>query len=147
VLVSKVVVAALFSGVVAALMGIGALVVARVDISAQAWRTVAAVSLYAILAAVLGIGVAVLIRHTAGAVAVLLLWPLLVEPLLGNLPGRGPQLGPYLPFANVMRFLDVTWLFPGYAWRWGVAGSLAYFAAVVLAVFVVAVLTVNRRDA
>ena len=147
VLVTKAVVAAVFSGVVAVFMVIGSVLVARADMSAAVWRTTGAFALYASLAAVLGIGVAALVRHTAGAVAILLLWPLLLEPLLGNLPGRGPQLGPYLPFANVLRFLDVQWLFPGYAWHWGVLGSLGYFSAVVVAVFIAAVLLVNRRDA
>ncbi|MGZ8801157.1 MAG: ABC transporter permease [Mycobacterium sp.] len=147
VLVAKAVVAAAFSGISAAIMVLGSILVARVDINAEAWRTTAAVGLYAALAAVLGVGVAALLRHTAGAVSVLLLWPLLVEPLLGNLPGRGSEIGPYLPFANVFRFLDVQWLFPTYATPWGVPGSLGYFAAVVGAVFVVAVVVVNRRDA
>jgi hypothetical protein len=93
------------------------------------------------------VGVAALLRHTAGAVTVLLLWPLLVEPLLGNLPGRGAQIGPFLPFANVFRFLDVQWLFPVYDMRWGALGSIGYFTGVVAVVFIVAVVTVNRRDA
>jgi hypothetical protein len=63
-------------------------------------------------------------------VTVLLLWPLLVEPLLANLPGRGWQIGPYLPFANIFRFLDVQWLFPEFVMHWGTMGSLSYFAAV-----------------
>ena len=147
VLVAKAVVAAVFSGAVAAIMVLGSILVARVGLDAAAWRTTAAVALYAALAAVLGVGVAVLLRHTAGAVTVLLLWPLLVEPLLGNLPGRGPQIGPYLPFANVFEFLDVQWLFPSYAMHWGPVGSLGYFFVVVAAVFVAAVVAVNRRDA
>ena len=69
-----------------------------------------------------------LLRHSAGAVAVLLLWPLLVEPVLGNLPSIGSEVGPYLPFANVFRFIDVQWLYPGYAMPWGEFGSLVYFA-------------------
>ncbi|MEC9323397.1 MAG: ABC transporter permease, partial [Actinomycetota bacterium] len=77
----------------------------------------------------------------------LLLWPLLVEPLLGNLPGHGARIGPYLPFANALRFLDVSWLFPAYDMPWGEWGSLGYFAAVVAVVFAVAVGTMNRRDA
>lgn len=146
VLAAKAVVAAVFSGVVAAIMVIGSVLVARIGLG-DAWRTTAAIALYATLAAVLGVGVAALLRHTAGAVAVLLLWPLLVEPLLGNLPGRGPQIGPYLPFANVFRFLDVQWLFPTYAAPWGPLGSLGYFTVIVLGVFVTAVVVVNRRDA
>jgi hypothetical protein len=145
-LAAKAVVAAVFSGVVAAIMVIGSVLVARAGLG-DAWRTTAAIALYATLAAVLGVGVAALLRHTAGAVAVLLLWPLLIEPLLSNLPGRGPQIGPYLPFANMFRFLDVQWLFPNYPPPWRPLGSLGYFTVIVLGVFVTAVVVVNRRDA
>ncbi|MGE0215489.1 ABC transporter permease [Mycolicibacterium sp.] len=153
---AKVAVAAVFSAVAALLMVAGSVLVARwvADPPAGELLTVAgsarigaAVALYAALAAVLAVGVAALVRHTAGAVAVLLLWPLLVEPLLGNLPGRGVQIGPYLPFANVFRFLDVPWLFPTYAGHWGSLASLGYFTAVVAVVLVAAVAVVNRRDA
>ena len=144
VLGAKAVVAAVFCALSAALMVIASLLVAR---EALTVRAVAGIALYAALAAILGVGVGALLRHSAGAVSVLLLWPLLVEPLVGNLPGRGPQVGPYLPFANMFRFLDVQWLFPGYGWHWGTAGSLAYFAALVAVVFAAALLVVNRRDA
>lgn len=155
VMVAKAVVAALFSVLGAVVMVLGSTVVAKAvaapqvaaDITADLGSTAVGVGLYAGLAAVLGIGVAGLVRHTAGAVAALLLWPLLVEPLLGNLPGRGPQIGPYLPFANMYRYLDVSWLFPTYVIPWGAAGSLLYFTAVVAVVFAAAVVVVSRRDA
>lgn len=149
---AKAVVAAVFSALCAVVMVVGSVLVARSVAATGAGEGLTptattgfagAMALYAALAAVLGVGVAALLRHTAGAVTVLLLWPLLVEPLLANLPGRRWDIGPYLPFANVFRFLDVQWLFPGSAMPWGPAGSLGYFAAVVAAVFVV----VNRRDA
>lgn len=153
---AKAVVAAVFSAVCAVVMVVGSVLVARSVAATGAGEGLtptatagfaAAMALYAALAAVLGVGVAALLRHTAGAVTVLLLWPLLVEPLLANLPGRRWDIGPYLPFANVFRFLDVQWLFPGSAMAWGPAGSLGYFAAVVAVVFVVALVVVNRRDA
>ncbi|MGE2832977.1 ABC transporter permease [Mycobacterium sp. SMC-4] len=152
---AKAIVAALYSSISAVLMVLGSAAVVRVVAPPQAGRTVTSdllptaggVALYAALAAVLGVGVAGLVRHTAGAVAVLLLWPLLVEPLLGNLPGRGAQIGPYLPFANMYRFLDVSWLFPSYVIPWGPVGSLLYFAGLVGLVFAAAVITVHRRDA
>lgn len=153
---AKAIVAALFSAVSAVLMVVGSVLVARLVAAPGAGEglTVAhtigfatKIGLYAALAAVLGVGVATLLRHTAGAVTVLLLWPLLVEPLLANMPGRRWEIGPYLPFANVFSFLDVQWLFPAFVMPWGALGSLGYFAAVVGAVFVTAVLVVNRRDA
>ena len=111
------------------------------------WRLVGAITLYAALTAVLGVGMAALLRHSAGAVAVLLLWPLLVEPVLGNLPSIGSEVGPYLPFANVFRFIDVQWHYPGYAMPWGVLGSLLYFLTVIAVVYAAAIVMVNRRDA
>ncbi|MBB2989328.1 hypothetical protein FHR72_000791 [Mycolicibacterium iranicum] len=153
---AKAVVAALFSAAAAVVMVFLSVMVVRLVAVpgvgdgltvAATVRFAGATALYAVLAAVLGVGVATLLRHTAGAVTVLLLWPLLVEPLLGNLPGRGWQIGPYLPFANIFRFLEVQWLFPDYTMSWGPLGSLGYFAVIVAIVFVAALVAVDRRDA
>jgi hypothetical protein len=111
------------------------------------WRLVGGIALYAALAAVVGVAVGALFRASAGAVAVLLLWPLVAEPLLGNMPNISTQVGPYLPFGNAFRFIDVTWLYPYYAMPWGLLGSIVYFAGVAAVLFVAALVTVNRRDA
>lgn len=158
VLISKAVLTAGFSAAYTAVMAVGAVVVARLTAptlagsnlsltAPETWRLVGALALYAALAAVLGVGVAALVRHTAGAVAVLLLWPLLVEPVLGNLPRIASEVGPYLPFANAFVFIDVQWLYPVYAMSWGAVGSLVYFAAVVAVVFGAAIAVLNARDA
>ena len=158
VLISKAVVSAVFSGLYAAVMVIASVVVAKqvadpvaasqLSLSTSgSWRLAGATALYAMLAAVLGVGVGALLRFAAGAVAVLLLWPLVAEPLLGNLPNAGAEIGPWLPFANVYRFLDVSWLYPSYDVPWGEWGSLAYFAVVSAVVFAAALVVVNRRDA
>jgi ABC-2 type transport system permease protein len=158
VLVAKAIVAAVFSGVYGAVMVIGSIFVARavakpfvgsqLSLSEPAsWRTVGAIALYAALAAVLGVGVGALLRAAAGAVAVLLLWPLVAEPILGNLPSVSSEVGPYLPFGNILLFIDVQWLYPAYAMPWGTLGSLAYFTVVVAVVFGAAVVVLNRRDA
>jgi ABC-2 type transport system permease protein len=158
VLVAKAIVAAVFSGVCAAVMVVGSIVVARavakpfvgsqLSLSDPAsWRAVGAIALYAALAAVLGVGVGALLRAAPGAVAVLLLWPLVAEPILGNLPNIASEVGPYLPFANIYLFIDVQWLYPAYAMPWGGIGSSVYFTAVVAVVFVAAQVVLNRRDA
>jgi ABC-2 type transport system permease protein len=158
VLAAKAIVAAVFSAAYAAVMTVAAVVVGRLVapplvgshlsfVDQDTWRVIGAITLYAALTAVLGVGVAALLRHSAGAVAVLLLWPLLVEPVLGNLPSIGSEAGPYLPFANVFRFLDVQWLYPTYAMPWGVVGSLLYFMTVVSVTYAAAIVVVNRRDA
>jgi hypothetical protein len=104
-------------------------------------------ALFAALAAVLGVAVGALLRYAAGAVAVLLLWPLVVEPILGNLPDVGSEVGPYLPFGNAFVFADVQWLYPVYSMPWDRFGSLLYFAAIVAVALVAATVVVNRRDA
>lgn len=158
VVAAKAVVAALFCGGWAALMTLAAVLVARASakplVAAQltvtgaaCWRVIWGVTGYAMLAAVLGVAVGVLLRTTAGAVAVLLLWPLVIETILALLPDVGPAVGPYLPFGNVFRFLDVQWLYPVYDMPWGELGSLGYFAVVVAVLGVAAVVLVNRRDA
>ena len=158
VLLSKAVVAAAFSAVCAVLAGIAAVLVTRWTAPPSAgtklslaepgaWRAIFAVTLYAVLAAFLGVAVGALVRFAAGAVAVLLLWPLVVEPIIGNMPDVGGQIGAYLPFANMFDFLQVAWLFPSYEVPWGHWGSLLYFVAVVAVVFGAAVVMINRRDA
>jgi hypothetical protein len=152
VLAAKGVVAAVFCAVIAALtVALSALVVTALHhgpgVGAGLPAATARVSAYAAVAGVLAVGVAVLLRHTAGAVTVLLLWPLLVEPLLANLPQTGARLGPWLPFANAFRFLDVRWLLPDIDPPWGPGGSLVYTAAVVAVVFGAALVVISRRDA
>jgi hypothetical protein len=158
VLAAKAVVALLFSALYAAAMTIVAVVVARLMapsligthlsfLDPGTWRLIGAITLYAALTAVLGVGVAALLRHSAGAVAVLLLWPLVVEPILGNLPDIGSEVGPYLPFANAFQFIAVQWLYPVYDMPWGEFGSLVYFAIVVAVVFGAAIAVVQHRDA
>jgi hypothetical protein len=93
------------------------------------------------------VGVGALLRYSAGVVAVLLMWPLVAEPILGNLPNIGSEVGPYLPFGNAFLFTRVQWLLPAYHMPWGEVGSLLYFVAVVAVVFVAAIVVVNRRDA
>jgi ABC-2 type transport system permease protein len=158
VLAAKAIVAAVFSTVFTVVLTVAALVVARLfadpllgaELSladGAAWHVVGTVSVYAALAAVLGVGVGALLRHTAGATALLLLWPLIVEPILANLPDLGSKVGPFLPFDNAFVFTDVQWLYPPFDMPWGPTGSLLYFAVVVAVVFVAAIVLSNRRDA
>ncbi|MBU9762796.1 ABC transporter permease subunit [Mycobacterium sp. TNTM28] len=158
VLTAKAVVCAAFSSVCAVLMVLASVLVARMVAdpvvgtqlsmaNSVTWRVAGGFALYAALAAVLGVAVGGLLRFAAGAVAVLLLWPLVAEPLLGNLPGTGAQLGPWLPFANMFRFLQVDWLFLNYDMPWSEVTSLLYFLAWVVVAFVAAAVLLTRRDA
>jgi ABC-2 type transport system permease protein len=158
VLAAKAIVVSLFSAIFAAVMVIGSVLVARfltttlnaagLSLSRpEVWHVVGAVALYAALAATLGVAVGALVRAGPGAVAALLLWPLVVEPMVGNLPDVGTEVGPYLPFGNIFVVTEVPWLYPVYAMPWGPLGSLVYFAVMVAAVFAAAIVMLNMRDA
>jgi ABC-2 type transport system permease protein len=158
VLTAKAAVCAVLAAAAAAVMVLASLLVASAlappltvsELSILApgsWRTVGAFAIYAGVAAVLGVGVGALIRAAPGTVAVLLLWPMVAETVLGLLPGTGQRVGPYLPFANVYTFIDVEWIYIGYDMRWGPLGGLVYFIAVAAVVFAAALVVVNRRDA
>jgi hypothetical protein len=158
VLAAKAVVAASFAAVFTAVLVVAAVVVARLAADplvgaglslagSAVWRLAVALALFAAVAAVLGVAVGALLRHAAGAVALLLMWPLVVEPILANLPSIGPAVGPYLPFGNAFLFVDVQWLFPTYVMPWGPFGSLVYFTVVVASILVAATVVVVKRDA
>ncbi|KUI23703.1 ABC transporter permease [Mycobacterium sp. GA-2829] len=156
VLGAKAVVTAVFSGVCAAVMVVAAVLAVRAvgtpDQVAElsftgfgVWRTVGAIALYAALGAVLAVALGVLVRHSAGVVAILLLLPFVVEPLLGAIPKVGARVGPLLPFANVNTFTEVPWVQTFEMW-WGPRGALLYFTGLVAVVFAVAAVDINRRD-
>lgn len=111
--------------------------------SAADWRAVAGVGLVYALAAVLAVAVGALLRQSAGAVAVLLLVPLVVEQLTQLIPKVGGDLYSWMPFVNANRFLGQTEL----GTTLGAWGSLGYFALVVAVLSAFAVVVVNRRDA
>ncbi|GAA2536271.1 ABC transporter permease [Mycolicibacterium diernhoferi] len=156
VLIAKAVVAMSLSGLLAAAMSLGSMVLVRAMLDDRQgaqlaldqsgpWRTVAAITLYAALAALLAVGLGALLRHSAAVIAVLLLLPFVVEPLLGATPGVGSRIGPLFPFANANAFTEIPWLQSFSMW-WGPVGSAVYFAAVAATVFAAAVAVTARRD-
>ncbi|MGE2716856.1 ABC transporter permease [Mycolicibacterium litorale] len=156
VLLGKAVVTSVFAGVCTAAMVVASVVAVRMvgtdrqsaDLALSepaVWRTVGAMAVYAMLGSVLAVGLGALIRHSAGVIAVLLLLPFVVEPLLGAMPQVGRRVGPLLPFTNANAFTEVPLLQTVSMW-WGPLGSLVYFAAVAAVVFALAVVDVNRRD-
>ena len=103
------------------------------------------VDLSCLLGAVLAVGLGGLLRHAAAVVAVVLLMPFVVEPVLGALPQVGARVGPWLPFGNAYTFTKTPW-FQTFSLWWGPAGAALYFAAVAAAVFMLALVVVTRRD-
>ncbi|MBX5330773.1 ABC transporter permease [Rhodococcus fascians] len=108
------------------------------------WRVVYGTAVLAFVQIVLAVAVGALIRQSAGAIAVLLLWPLLIENLVGIIPKVGEKIQPFLPFKNADHFLGGS---AGTDFHWGPVGSLIYFVVFTAVIFGVAVFVVNRRDA
>jgi ABC-2 type transport system permease protein len=125
--------------------------------SAADWIIVAGTGGVFALAAVLGVGVGLLVRHTAGAVALLVVYPLAVENLVELIPHAGPAVHRWLPLNVAMKFLSGNG--GANAGRDGgnanvlsdsplnPAWALAYFAAFSALVLVAGIVTTRRRDA
>ncbi|RKT84536.1 ABC-2 type transport system permease protein [Saccharopolyspora antimicrobica] len=154
-LAAKTVLVALVALVIGELSAFGSWAVAKVlapasDLAlttADDWRIVAGVGLVFALGAVLAVAVGALLRQTAGAVTLLLIWSLLVESLVGLIPGIGETVQKWMPFNHASNFLSGMPADGAASMPLGPWGSLGYFAAVVLAIWVIALVVVQRRDA
>jgi ABC-2 type transport system permease protein len=116
-----------------------------------AWRGVAGMGLVYAITAVIAVAVGILIRQTAGAVAILLIYTLLVENLVVLIPKIGETIQKWMPFTEANNFLVAGTQgvarrglpdMPLSAW-----GSLAYFAGIAAVIMTIALVTANRRDA
>lgn len=154
-LTAKTVLVALVALVIGEIAAFGSLGVAKVlapasDLAlttADDWRVIAGVGLVFALGSVLAVAVGALLRQTAGAVTLLLIWSLLVESLVGLIPQIGETVQKWMPFNHASNFLTGTPAEGGGGMPLGPWGSLGYFAAVVLAIWVIALVVVRRRDA
>ncbi|WP_408016186.1 ABC transporter permease [Rhodococcus artemisiae] len=108
------------------------------------WRAIYGIPFYAFLAVFLAVGVGTLLRQSAGTIALLLLWPLLIESLFSLFGRVGREIQPFLPFANINNFLGME---QGVDFHWGPWGSLLYFALFTAIVFGVSLAVVGKRDA
>ncbi|PSR60075.1 ABC transporter permease [Nocardia sp. MDA0666] len=109
------------------------------------WRALYGLAIYAFLAVILSVGVGALVRQSAAAISLIVLWPLLIETLLGSFGSFGRSVQPFLPFANINRFLGEG--ASAAHWHWGPWGGLVYFIVFVAVVFGAALIVVDRRDA
>ncbi|HEV2779056.1 MAG TPA: ABC transporter permease [Actinophytocola sp.] len=164
VLAAKTGVVALFAGVVGLVTAFGSVLISKAikpsaDLAintAFEWRAVAGVGLVYAIAAVIAVAVGSLVRHSAGAISLLLIWNMLVESLISLIPKVGDDIQRWMPFYVANRFLtgdpDVTnrpigegpppsesLLSPWWA--------LAYFAGIALAFLITAMVVANKRDA
>jgi ABC-2 type transport system permease protein len=116
------------------------------------WRAVLGVAPVFAVSAVIGLAVGILLRRTAGAVALLLLWPI-GEVFLTMLPNVGDALSLRMPFLNVSRFLsEDTDIHPSRSMFdpplvSSPGGALTEYIAVAAVLLALALMVANRRDA
>lgn len=160
-LVAKTVVVAIIAGVLGEIIafaswGMAKLLSPASDLAINTgaeWRHVAGIGLLYGIGAVLAIAVGILVRQTAGAVAILLVWNMLLEGLIGIIPKVGIKIQAWLPFQNANHFLALgggdaaEQPGAGIDFKLSQWGSLGYFAAIAVALLVVALIVAKRRDA
>jgi ABC-2 type transport system permease protein len=159
-LVAKSVVVAFIAGVLGEVIAFGSWGVAKlispssdlaINTSAE-WRHVAGIGLIYAIGAVIAVAVGILVRQTAGAVAILLVWQMLAEGLIGIIPKAGVKIQAWLPFENATHFVSMGTNSPeqggaGVDFKLSAWGSLGYFAGIAVALLVVALVVAKRRDA
>lgn len=113
--------------------------------TAEDWREVAGVGLVFAVGAILAVAVGILLRQTAAAVTLIMVWSLLVESLVQLIPKVGDVIHQWMPFAAADAFLSpVRESAPMPLSPWG---SLLYFLAISAGILVVSLVVANRRDA
>jgi ABC-2 type transport system permease protein len=162
VLLSKTAVVATLAGLVGLVAALGSWLVGTllagsadmaIDTGAE-WRLLLGKGLVYAVAAIFAVAVGILIRQSAGAITILILWPLLLESLLQLIPRIGDDLRKWAPFTNASQFING-------GQDMGLAGQDAagpgtalspwmaflYFAAWGVGLLVIALATANKRDA
>ncbi|WP_206784326.1 ABC transporter permease [Amycolatopsis sp. MtRt-6] len=117
----------------------------------QDWMNVAGLGPVFAVAAVLAVALGILVRHSAGAIALLLIYYLAVEELVQLIPKVGRHIHEWLPFNVANKFLrgsaaggdgpppSDSPLSPGWA--------LAYFAGIAIVFLLIALGVAKKRDA
>jgi ABC-2 type transport system permease protein len=160
-ILGKTFVVATLAGVVGLVASFGAwavgnLVNTSADLSvntAAEWRMLAGRSLIFALSAVIAVAVGLLIRQSAGAIAILLVWPLLLEQLVQLIPKVGDDLNKWAPFSMANSFLfQGQQAGPGPAreaatYALGPWWALLYFAGWAAVLMTIALVSASRRDA
>ncbi|MFC4005327.1 hypothetical protein ACFS2C_26005 [Prauserella oleivorans] len=121
------------------------------------WLNVAGVGPACALAAVVAVAVGILVRHSAGAISLVLIYFLAVESLVPIIPSIGDDIYKWMPFNVLHKFvtgdgasnagrvadagapLSTSTLSPGWA--------LVYFAVFAVGLLAIAIGTARKRDA
>ncbi|MCT2586465.1 ABC transporter permease [Actinophytocola gossypii] len=163
-LLAKTTVVAVFAAAVGVLASFGSVAVSKLiqpeaDLAintAFEWRATAGVGLVYAAAAVFALAIGVLVRQSAGAVAIVLIYSQLVESLVALIPNIGTDIQKWMPFYVANKFLtgdpDPTTRAvaegpPPSAATLSPWWALAYFVAIAVALLAVSLFAANRRDA
>jgi len=163
-LLAKTAVVAMFAGIVGLIASFGSVAIAKLirpsaDLSISSgyeWRAVAGVGLVFAVAAVIAVAVGTMVRHSAGAVSLILVWSQLVESLVVLIPNVGDDIQKWLPFYVANKFLTgdpdpttraITDGPPPSDAVLSPWGAIAYFVGVAAVLLVIATVTANKRDA
>ncbi len=124
---------------------IGARDVPALDSNPDAAPAFLAMILMGAVVALLGMAIGALTRNPPSAITILVLWPLLVEGIVGGLLSLAfeDDIARWMPFQSGLNSMFLELPEGGFG-RWG---SLGYFAAWVLLVMVLAERSLKRRDA
>jgi ABC-2 type transport system permease protein len=119
--------------------------------SAEDWRQVIGYGPLFAIAGVIAVAVGAIVRQSAGAVAILLLWPLLLESLFTLIPTVGEKVGPWLPFTASKQWVSPTSSI-GDLFQSSTSGptpvqGLLVFAAWGLGLWIIAAVLLQKRDA
>lgn len=163
-LLAKTTVVALFAGVIGEIAAFGSVAIAKLIRpeanlainTAYEWRATAGVGLLYAVTAIVAVAVGVLVRHSAGAVSLILIYALLVESLVVLIPNVGDDIQKWMPFYVADKFItgepDATARAVGEGPPPSAADlspwwALAYFAGFALVLLITALITANKRDA
>ena len=116
------------------------------------WRLLAGQGLIFAISAVIAIAIGILIRQSAGAIAILILWPLLVENLVNLIPKVGDDwLGGTVrersSFLNQGQDFGANGQGAGGRYAMGPWWALLYFAGWAAALMAIALFSASKRDA
>ncbi|WKD58666.1 ABC transporter permease [Corynebacterium caspium] len=91
-------------------------------------------------------GVAMMLRHTAGVVALMLSWALALEDLLRFIPRIGEYISDWLPFGHLKSYLGHN-TFISLDREWSETDNILYFMVFACVFFVLGIILLEKRDA
>ncbi|MEV6411680.1 ABC transporter permease [Kribbella sp. NPDC051718] len=133
-------------------LGLGTVLVPKADFALSRgadWRAVLGIGVVYFLAALIAVAVGILVRQSAGAIAIVICWPLLIEGIAQTIPKVGEFINDWGPFSRASWFINGdqgpgttgtdALMSPGW--------SLVYFAGWAIGLLVIALAVAKKRDA